>query len=120
MPKTTFVRKPCTLDDVRKGAEWIENRHGGERIDSYYIAKEVQLEENEFFALHEDLLAERDWVREFSNQDPPPEGRRGACHPSNLQGFTDRADHRPAGFQIPQIRWSGIRRISFQPDTHGR
>ncbi|MBQ4264109.1 MAG: transposase [Clostridia bacterium] len=58
-------------DDVRKGAEWIENRHGGERIDSYYIAKEVQLEENEFFALHEDLLAERDWVREFSNQDHP-------------------------------------------------
>ena len=43
MPKTTFVRKPCTLDDVREGAEWIENRHGGERIDSYYIAKEVQL-----------------------------------------------------------------------------
>ena len=71
MPKTTFVRKPCTLDDVREGAEWIENRHGGERIDSYYIAKEVQLEENEFFALHEDLLAERDWVREFSNQDHP-------------------------------------------------
>ena len=23
MPKTTFVRKPCTLDDVREGAEWI-------------------------------------------------------------------------------------------------
>ena len=68
MPKTTFVRKPCTLDDVRKGAEWIENRHGGERIDSYYIAKEIQMEANEFFELHENLLADRDWCREFSNR----------------------------------------------------
>lgn len=33
MPKTTFVRKPCTLDDVRTGAEWIENRRGGKPID---------------------------------------------------------------------------------------
>ena len=71
MPKTTFVRKPCTLADVREGAEWIENRRSGEAIDSYYIAKELQLEENEFFALHEDLLSDREWVREFSNQDPP-------------------------------------------------
>lgn len=71
MPKTTFVRKPCNLDDVRVVAEWIESLHGGEALDSYYIAKEVQLEENEFFALHEDLLSDRDWIREFSNQDPP-------------------------------------------------
>lgn len=75
MPKTTFVRKPCTLDDVREGAEWIENHHGGGRIDSYYIAKEVQLEENEFFALHEDLLTERDWVKAFSNQHLPMKGK---------------------------------------------
>lgn len=120
MPKTTFVRKPCTLDDVREGAEWIENRHGGERIDSYYIAKEVRLEENEFFALHEDLLAERDWVREFSNQDHPMKDGAVPAIRSNLQGFTDRADHRSAGFQIPQIRWSGIRRINYQSGTHRR
>ena len=70
MPKTTFVRKPCTLNDVREGAEWIENRHNGEAIDSYYIAKEVQLEENEFFALHEDLVSDREWIEEFSNHYP--------------------------------------------------
>lgn len=75
MPKTTFVRKPCTLDDVRESAEWIENCHGGERIDSYYIAKEVQLEANEFFALHEDLVSDRDWIKEFSNRLHPMKGK---------------------------------------------
>ena len=35
MPKTTFVRKPCTLDDVRTGARIIEARHDGEAMDSY-------------------------------------------------------------------------------------
>ena len=74
MPKTTFVRKPCTLDDVRTGARIIEARHDGEAMDSYYVAKEVQLEENEFFALHKDLLSDRDWIREFSNQDLPMKG----------------------------------------------
>lgn len=68
MPKTTFVRKPCTLDDVRERTEWIENRRGGERIDSYYIAKEIHMEANEFFELHENLLADRNWCREFSNR----------------------------------------------------
>ena len=52
MPKTTFVRKPCTLEDVRTGAAQIENRHGGKALDSYYIAEEIQLEENAFFELH--------------------------------------------------------------------
>ena len=44
MPKTTFVRKPCTLDDVRTRAAQIEEPHGGEALDSYYIAEEIQLE----------------------------------------------------------------------------
>ena len=39
MSKTTFVRKPCTLDDVRTGAAQIEIRHGGEALDSYYVAE---------------------------------------------------------------------------------
>ena len=68
MPKTTFVRKPCTL------TEWIENRYGSKARESYYIAQEIQLEENEFFALHEDLLSERDWCRKFSNQQHPMKG----------------------------------------------
>ncbi len=29
MPKTTFIRKPCTLEDVREGTKWIESRHEG-------------------------------------------------------------------------------------------
>ena len=39
MPKTTFVRKPCTLDEVRFRATCIEARHDGEALDSYYVAK---------------------------------------------------------------------------------
>lgn len=34
MPKTTFVRKPCTLEDVRNRAAQIKERHGGEAPDS--------------------------------------------------------------------------------------
>ena len=48
MPKTTFVRKPCTLEDVRNRAAQIKERHGGEAPDSYYIAEEIQPEENTF------------------------------------------------------------------------
>ena len=68
MPKTTFACKPCTLDDVRIGAAQIERRHGGEALDSYYVAEEIQLEENAFFELNENLLADRDWCRGFSNR----------------------------------------------------
>ena len=49
MPKTTFVCKPCTLDDVRTGAAQIGRRHGGKAVDSYYVAEEIQLKENAFF-----------------------------------------------------------------------
>lgn len=73
MPKTTFARKPCTLSDLREAVEWIEHRRGG-RLDSYYIAEEVQLEENEFFNLHENLLADRDWVKAFTNRMHPMKG----------------------------------------------
>ena len=68
MPKTTFVRKPCTLDDVRNRAAHIKERHGGEALDSYYVAEEIQLGENAFFELNEDLVSDRDWCREFSNR----------------------------------------------------
>ena len=102
MPKTTFVRKPCTLDDVREGAEWIENRRGGERIDSYYIAKEVQLEENEFFALHEDLFAEREWVKEFSNQDLPMKDSAVPAIRVSCKGSLTVLIIDPQGFKYPR------------------
>lgn len=102
MPKTTFVRKPCTLDDVRTGAEWIENRHGGKPIDSYYIAKEVQLEANEFFALHEDLLAEREWVKEFSNQNLPMKGKAVPAIRVSCKGSLTVLIIDPQGFKYPR------------------
>ena len=68
MPKTTFIRKPINLKEVETGTRWIKDRHDGEAIDDYYIAKEVQLEENEFFDLLSNMLAEREWVKEFSNR----------------------------------------------------
>ena len=68
MSKTTFVCKPCTLDDVRTRTAQIERSHGGKAVDSYYIAEEIQLKESAFFELLENLLADRDWCREFSNR----------------------------------------------------
>ena len=41
---------------------------GGAHHAQDYIAKEIQMEANEFFELHENLLADRDWCREFSNR----------------------------------------------------
>ena len=102
MPKTTFVRKPSTLDDVRTGAEWIENRHGGKPIDSYYIAKEVQLEENEFFALHEDLLADREWVREFSNRQHPMKGDALPAIRESCKGSLTVLIIDPQGYDYPR------------------
>lgn len=71
MPKTTFVRKPITLEDVRIGARQIESLQGGVPTDNYYVAKEVQMGANDFFELHEDLFSDREWIQEFSNQEHP-------------------------------------------------
>ena len=109
MPKTTFVRKPCTLEDVRTGAAQIENRHGGKALDSYYIAEEIQLEENAFFELHEDLFSDRDWCREFSNQQHPTvDGAvpaiRVSCKGSLTVLIVD-----PQGFDYP--RYVGLEQL---------
>lgn len=63
--------QPCTLEDVREGTKWIKRRHGGTPLDSYYVADEIQLEENTFFNLCDSLLGYRDWVEAFSNRDYP-------------------------------------------------
>ncbi len=102
MPKTTFIRKPCTLDDVRTGTEWIENRHGGEATDSYYIAEEVQLDENTFFDLHDNLRADQDWCKAFSNRlHPMKDGAvpaiRVSCKGSLTVLIID-----PQGFDYPR------------------
>ena len=102
MPKTTFVRKPCTLDDVRTHAAQIEERHGGEALDSYYVAEEIQLEENAFFELHEDLVSDRDWCREFSNRlhpmvDSAVPAIRVSCRGSLTVLIID-----PQGFDYPR------------------
>ena len=109
MSKTTFVRKPCTLEDVRTGAAQIENRHGGKALDSYYIAEEIQLEENAFFELHEDLVSDRDWCREFSNRlHPMVDGAvpaiRVSCRGSLTVLIID-----PQGFDYP--RYVGLEQI---------
>ena len=109
MPKTTFVCKPCTLDDVRTRASQIEIRHGGEAIDSYYVAEEIQLEENAFFELHENLLADRDWCQEFSNRlypmrDGAVPAIRVSCRGSLTVLIID-----PQGFDYP--RYVGLEQL---------
>lgn len=101
MPKTTFTRKPCTLNDVREATEWIEQRRGG-RLDNYYVAEEVQLEENEFFELQENLLADREWVKDFVNRMPLMMGDavpaiRVFCPGSQIVLIID-----PQGFDYPR------------------
>ena len=71
MLKTTFVRKPGTLHDVREIASRIELRNGGLPRDSYYVAEELQLPENSFFELCDNLFIDRDWVAAFSNRKHP-------------------------------------------------
>lgn len=109
MPKTTFVRKPCTLEDVRNRAAQIKERHGGEAPDSYYIAEKIQLEENTFFALHENLVSDRDWCREFSNRlHPMRDGAvpaiRVSCRGSLTVLIID-----PQGFDYP--RYVGLEQL---------
>ena len=109
MPKTTFVRKPCTLDDVRTHAAQIEERHGGEALDSYYVAEEIQLGENAFFELNEDLVSDRDWCREFSNRlypmvDSAVPAIRVSCRGSLTVLIID-----PQGFDYP--RYVGLEQL---------
>ena len=106
MPKTTFVSKPCDLNEVWAETKSIERRHGGQARDSYYVAEEIQLEENTFFALHEDLMSERDWIRAFSNQAHPMQGDavpaiRVTCAHSLIALIID-----PQGYSYP--RYVGI------------
>ena len=70
MPKATFVRKAVCLEDVRKGAEWIQQRFGPGR-DSYYIAAEHHLSQTEWEEFTNDFFAYRVWIEEFVNQDHP-------------------------------------------------
>ena len=77
MPKTTFVRKPVCLDDVRDGIRWIV-KHFGPGRDSYYVAAERHLSQTEWADFTSDLFADRDWIEEFSNQyHPEIEGAPG-------------------------------------------
>lgn len=102
MLKTTFVCKPCTLDEVYEEGRCIQARRGGKPTDSYYIAQEIQLEENEFFALHENLVSNREWIREFSNQLHPMKGKavaaiRVTCAHSPIVLIID-----PQGYNYPR------------------
>lgn len=68
MPKTRFIRKACTLDEVRERTQWLERYCGEPPLDRYYVAKEIQLQENDFIELCDNLLVDRDWVAAFSNR----------------------------------------------------
>ena len=78
MPKATFVKKPCCLETLRKGTEWIRNHFGPDR-ESYYIAAERQLSPEEWEDFTTDMLRQRSWIVEFVNQDHPPIEGAYAC-----------------------------------------
>lgn len=101
MPKTTLVHIPCNVDDVLNRAKWIEARHG-EVIDSYYVAKDTLLEENEFFELKENLQADREWVREFSNHQPRMKGDAVPAIRVSCKGSLTVLIIDPQGFDYPR------------------
>jgi len=78
MPKTTFVRKPVCMDDVRSGMEKIRSWFGGDRTH-YYVASEIELTREEWDSLTDNFFARREWIAEFSNQDHPSEYSVHAC-----------------------------------------
>ena len=102
MPKTTFVRKPINLEAVEEDTLWIKARHGGKSTEDYYIAKEVQLEENEFFDLLSNLLADREWVKEFSNQMHPMKDGAVACIRVTCRGSLTVLIIDPQGHDYPR------------------
>jgi len=79
MPKTVFVRKPCTFSDVIVGDAWIKALRDGKPHDDYYIAQEIHLSDADWNDLLSNLLADRDWIAEFSRQDHMPKGEAVAC-----------------------------------------
>jgi len=70
MPKTTFVRKPGCLSDVRNGADLIRQNYGPDH-HPYYVAAERVISPTEWEDLTSCFLADRDWLEAFSNQDHP-------------------------------------------------
>ena len=56
MPKTIFIRKPSTLEEVQERSHSLANERGEKAFSDYYLAEEVQLEANEFFDLCENLM----------------------------------------------------------------
>jgi len=102
MPYTTFVRKPSNQFEVREATESLLERHGGKHIDSYYIAMDIQLSENEFFDLLDDMTSDREWIREFSNwlypvKDGAFPSIRVSCKGSLIVLIID-----PQGFNYPR------------------
>ncbi len=106
MPKTFFVRKPANLDEVKFDTQRLKEIFGDKALGDYYVAKEVQLEENEFFALHDNLFSEREWVREFSNQAHPMKDDAVAAIRVSCKGSLTVLIIDPQGFDYP--RYVGI------------
>ena len=70
MPKTTFVRNPLCLTDVRNGADYIRQHFGPDHHD-YYVAAERVISATEWEDLTTCFLADRVWIEEFSNREYP-------------------------------------------------
>ena len=78
MPKTTFVRKPLCLTDVRIGTDFIRQPCGPDHHD-YYVAAERVISATEWEDFTSCFLADRSWIEEFSNQNHPDIGGAPGC-----------------------------------------
>ena len=102
MPKTIFIRKPSTLEEVQERSRSFAEKRGEKAFSDYYIAEEVQLEANEFFDLCENLMEVYDWIEWFSDhmycsKDGAVAAMRVTCSQSAMVLIID-----PQGFDYPR------------------
>ena len=98
MPKTVFVRKAVDIDEVREESTQYLLSNDGQAPDEYYVAQEIQLEENAFFDLLSNLYEDRDWIRAFSNHDYPMKGEAVAAMRVTCKGSLTVLIIDPQGF----------------------
>ena len=70
MPKTIFVRKPISLGEVKSGTEECKRLFDSKGAD-YYVAEERQLSNRDWQEFTSSLLADRDWIKAFSEKNYP-------------------------------------------------
>ncbi len=109
MPKTFFIRKPATLQELLSGTDRISIMLTSPPTDEYYVAHEQHLPADQWNELLSNFVADRDWIRTFSKKEHP---RRGEAVPA-IRVTGEKADRAlvidPQGYDYP--RYIGLEQV---------